>query len=193
MKGAPGLPAVASVTWRTPPAPDRLPEGVTLRSSGTSQGTCQETLHAVTCDLGSLAAGASATVTVTVMAPTAGTIVDTATVASDAVDDPDPAYNSATVSTAVANSADLGLTMTAGPDPVGKNKTLTYTAVVRNPCPSAATGVVVRDTLPATVTFLSRSPQRSLWRPSRPCPSGPCARERSWGDPGQAGRSGPFT
>lgn len=134
---------------------DGMPEGVTLTSSASSQGTCQESLRAVICDLGSLAAGASATVTITVVPPAAGTIVNTATVTADSVDDPNPVDNAATATTTVITSADLGLTMVDSPDPVGKNKTLTYTVAIGNAGPTAATGVVVRDSLPAAVTYLS--------------------------------------
>lgn len=50
--------------------------------------------------------------------------------------------------------ADLSLTKTAQPTAVHKGDETTYTIVVRNAGPDAATGVIVRDQLPASVTFV---------------------------------------
>lgn len=53
-----------------------------------------------------------------------------------------------------AVGADLSLAMSDAPDPVRKGGTLTYTIVVTNAGPGASSGVVVSDTLPASVTLL---------------------------------------
>ena len=53
--------------------------------------------------------------------------------------------------------ADLAISKTDDPDPVTAGSTLTYTIAVTNTGPSDATGVVVTDTLPLTVTFASSS------------------------------------
>jgi uncharacterized repeat protein (TIGR01451 family) len=66
---------------------DTLPAGVTFGTASASQGTCTETLGAVTCDLGSLASGADATVTITVTPTATGTLQNTASVTSTT---PDP-------------------------------------------------------------------------------------------------------
>ncbi len=76
---------------------DPLPAGVNLVSATPSQGTCG---GSVTCDLGSIASGGTATVTI-VVNPTksAGdTLTNTATVAS-LTGDPNPADNTSTVVT----------------------------------------------------------------------------------------------
>ena len=52
-------------------------------------------------------------------------------------------------------SADLKVTKTDGPDPVSLGSTLTYTIQVENLGPDAATGVVVTDSLPKEVDFVS--------------------------------------
>ena len=52
-------------------------------------------------------------------------------------------------------SADLKVTKTDGPDPVALGSTLTYTIQVENLGPDAATGVVVTDSLPKEVDFVS--------------------------------------
>ena len=61
------------------------------------------------------------------------------------------------VSMTVLPQADLGITKTDSPDPVREGSDLTYTLLVTNDGPQDATGVVVVDTLPAGVTFVSAS------------------------------------
>lgn len=78
---------------------DTLPPGVTFVSSATSQGTCSGT-SVVTCDLGSLANGADATVTLVATATAAGTLTNTASVAGTEAD-PNTANNSAIAMTTV--------------------------------------------------------------------------------------------
>ncbi len=57
--------------------------------------------------------------------------------------------------TKLAVSADLALTLNDLPDPVQVNGTLTYTLAVTNNGPDRAANVVVTDTLPSGVTFVS--------------------------------------
>lgn len=57
--------------------------------------------------------------------------------------------------TLVEPSADLGLTMTASPDPTHPGKSLRYTITIGNDGPSAALGVTLTDYLPATVMLAS--------------------------------------
>ena len=52
-------------------------------------------------------------------------------------------------------SSDLKVTKTDGPDPVGLGSPLTYTIRVENLGPDAATGVVVTDSVPKDVDFVS--------------------------------------
>lgn len=91
-------PAIAIDTIVT----DTLPAGTTYQSATPSQGTCSGTTT-VTCSLGNLNAGASATITLVVTLPsTAGPVENTATVTSSNVDS-NPANN--TSSTTIAVSA----------------------------------------------------------------------------------------
>jgi uncharacterized repeat protein (TIGR01451 family) len=53
------------------------------------------------------------------------------------------------------SSADLKITKTDSPDPVSLGSTLTYTIQVENLGPDAATGVVVTDSLPKEVDYVS--------------------------------------
>lgn len=55
-------------------------------------------------------------------------------------------------------SADLAVTVTDAPDPVYVVSNLTYTVTVTNLGPSEAASVVVTDSLPASVNFISASP-----------------------------------
>jgi uncharacterized repeat protein (TIGR01451 family) len=81
---------------------DTLPAGVTFVSSLPGPPTCALAGVTLTCDLGPLAAGASAIVTINVTVDTgaSGIQVNTATV-SGSESDPDPGNNSASAATAV--------------------------------------------------------------------------------------------
>ncbi|HEV2348299.1 MAG TPA: choice-of-anchor D domain-containing protein [Terriglobia bacterium] len=79
---------------------DTLPAGLTFVSATPSAGTCTGTAT-VTCSLGTLANAAAATVALVVVPTALGTISNTASVTSDAAD-PNPANNTATVSSVVA-------------------------------------------------------------------------------------------
>jgi hypothetical protein len=87
---------------------DTLPASVTFVSAVPSQGgPCTQTAGVVTCPLGTLTAGGSATVTIVATPTTPGTITNTASAAS-VVDDPDPADNTATALTTVVAVASGG-------------------------------------------------------------------------------------
>jgi large repetitive protein len=149
---------------------DPLPAGTTFDSALSTQGSCSGTTT-VTCTLGTLLAGASATITLVVhvdpAAPAGSTLTNTAT-ASSSTADPDPTNNTATATTTVATQADLGVTkipdqisvVTAGTD-------LTYTITATNSGPSDAQDVAVTDTLPAATTFVSVTPSQGT------CSGGP--------------------
>jgi len=80
---------------------DTLPVGVSLVNVTTSSGNCSVAAGIVICSLGSLASGASATVTIRVTTPVSpGSIVNTAGIVAQQTD-PDPANNSASLTTAV--------------------------------------------------------------------------------------------
>lgn len=130
-----------------------LPENAVLVSATASQGTCAGNIDNVSCLLGALANGASATVTIIVRPPQPGTITNLARVSSDEID-PNSANNSASVSTQVV-SPDLTVTKTHTPQTVLPGENISFSVMVRNAGMSDASGVTVTDTLPAGVTFVS--------------------------------------
>ena len=79
---------------------DTLPSGLSAQSSSASQGSCSGTTT-VTCVLGDLASGASATVTIVVRPSSAGSITNTASVSGNQPD-PDTANNTATQETTIS-------------------------------------------------------------------------------------------
>jgi uncharacterized repeat protein (TIGR01451 family) len=82
---------------------DTLPGGVTFGSASASQGSCSQTAGTVTCPLGDLANGATATVRITVTPTATGTLTNTASVHGNEAD-PNGANDSDTESTAVTTS-----------------------------------------------------------------------------------------
>ena len=91
-------------------------------------------------------------------------ILDTVSVSSG-TNDPNLANNTASVLTIVgaANSADLVVTKTAAPSPVQAGNQLTYTIVVHNNGPAAATAVTFTDAIPAHTTFVSLAQAGTTW------------------------------
>ena len=80
---------------------DTLPANVNFGSVTFSQGSCSGT-STITCNLGSVASGGSATVTIIVTTTQRGSLSNTATVSSTEID-PNPANNTATATTTVGN------------------------------------------------------------------------------------------
>jgi uncharacterized repeat protein (TIGR01451 family) len=83
---------------------DDLPAGPAFVSATASQGTCARSGSQVTCDLGNLANGAGATVTIKVTPQSEGTLTNTARV-SGTESDPNGANNEATQDTRVVQAS----------------------------------------------------------------------------------------
>jgi uncharacterized repeat protein (TIGR01451 family) len=79
---------------------DTLPSGVTLGSVTTTQGSCS---GSVTCNLGTMASGAVATITINVTPQATGTLTNLATV-SGSTTDPNAGNNETTATTTVTTS-----------------------------------------------------------------------------------------
>ncbi len=134
---------------------ESLPAGVTPVST---TGCVEDPAGIPTCTIGAVLNGASAevTVSVTVDEGTLGTITNTASVASLS-DDPNPADNTTTENTQVDPWADLSIEKTDAVDPAVAGTELSYSITVTNPGPYDAQNVVVTDSMPAGVTFVSSS------------------------------------
>jgi uncharacterized repeat protein (TIGR01451 family) len=132
---------------------DPIPTGLEqVGNASPSQGTCVAGL--VVCDLGSLAPNATATVTVTVRATSAAagkTITNIATAQSSGAPDPTPG-NNIDDADVVVRGVDLKISKSLQPTPPVGGNPVTFELVVTNDGPSDATGVVVRDSLPSSVT-----------------------------------------
>jgi uncharacterized repeat protein (TIGR01451 family) len=135
---------------------DVLPATVTAGTVTPSQGSCATSGQVVTCNLGLLGSGATATVTLEVTANQAGQITDNASVSGNEPD-PDDTNNTATETTTVGTGAgpvaDLRLVKTATPAQTEVGDTVTFEIAVFNDGPDAATGVTVVDTLPANFVY----------------------------------------
>jgi uncharacterized repeat protein (TIGR01451 family) len=131
---------------------DTLPAGVTFVSA---TGGITPVNGVLTFALGSLAAGASTTVTIVVTPTAAGTLTDSAA-ASMSVTDATPSDNSVILTTQVSapTGPDLALSGSA-PTSAIVGSQLTYSLTVTNNGSAGATGVTLTDTLPADVTFVS--------------------------------------
>jgi uncharacterized repeat protein (TIGR01451 family) len=135
---------------------DPLPSGTSAASSSSTVGTCSGTTT-VTCNVGTLANGASATITINVTGTpaTTGVMTNTATVTSTTTD-PDPTDDSDSADiTVTPNQADLSITKSASTSSITAGATFSYTIVVTNQGPAPATGVVVTDPLPSGITATS--------------------------------------
>lgn len=134
---------------------DSLPSGMAYGTPAASQGTCTRSATTLTCLLGRLADGATATVDIQVTPAFAGTVTSTAaaTVTGGGMD-PASANNRVSQTTTVRTpSLDLTVAVADSPDPVPLGDWLTYTATVSNDGADGALGVTFRQTLPASTAF----------------------------------------
>jgi uncharacterized repeat protein (TIGR01451 family) len=86
-----------------------------------------------------------------------GALANTASVAASG-NDPDPANNAATDTDMLTPKADLAVSLTDSPDPVGQGHPVTYVATVSNAGPSLSSGSTLALTLPPEATFVSSVP-----------------------------------
>jgi uncharacterized repeat protein (TIGR01451 family) len=145
---------------------DVLPGGVVLTGAGATQGTYAGGTGVWA--IGSLAGGASATLTLTatVNVGTAGmTITNTATI-TGAEYDPNAGNNSASVNLVpVSGLADLGISLSVSPATVSPTLPTTYTISLTNYGPTTSTGVLVKDQLPVALDYASSIPGQGTYDP----------------------------
>ncbi|ACU36421.1 conserved repeat domain protein [Actinosynnema mirum DSM 43827] len=147
----------ATITNRGPSAAggatltDSLPAGLTPTAATASSGSCAIAGQDVSCDLGELPAGGTATVQITASTPgavPAGGFANSVTVASSSTD-PNAADNTAGYNASVTAQADVQVTGDAQPASAITGQNLTYRFTARNNGPSTADGIVLTPSLPA--------------------------------------------
>jgi uncharacterized repeat protein (TIGR01451 family) len=131
-----------------------LPSNYDVVSATPSQGSCPST-SPVQCNLGDMADGDEATVTVvaTVTATDPGVVsaVNTASVTSS-TEDPDPSNDTSTTSVDVPPTADVSITKAASPDPLDTTAPASYTLTAHNDGPQTAVDVAITAPLPPEFT-----------------------------------------
>ena len=142
---------------------DFLPSGVKLVSATSSQGA-QATVNGtlVTDNLGTIAAGASATLTIVVKPTAAGSIVNAANVSGNQPDPVSSNNSSSLTTTVVAATPKINFILAQSIFPqVGRIGTYQiYTMTVTNFGPDAAPDATLIDSLPANVTFINAAPSQ---------------------------------
>ncbi len=135
-----------------------LATGVTFVSSVGGSATVTSSDGQVTASLASMAANTQTTVTVVVEPTVPGQLTQTVTVTSVGIDD-NLANNVSTVSTQVIPNLEVGIAASAAV--ANPNVDFGYSVTATNNGPSDASDVVLTDTLPAGVTFVSASSTQS--------------------------------
>ncbi|MCB0867760.1 MAG: DUF11 domain-containing protein [Solirubrobacterales bacterium] len=132
---------------------DTLPAGLTYVDGAPG---CSANGQVVTCSIHPIAAGGTSQtgITVSVAGNAHGTITNSAHVGGNEPD-PDPSNNDDSVDTTVQPHADVEINKTASPLNPRPGDTITYKLKARNNGPDSAANVVVTDTLPVGVTFVS--------------------------------------
>ena len=135
-----------------------------LISASATQGSCTPAGPSdvgsvtVSCNVGTINASGSATVTITIRPDNTGSTIlsrpNTATVNSPDVGDPDRTNNSASVNSNVVPVVDVTVAKSVTPNPVRVGEPLVYTVTARNNGPSTATSVKITDVLPANTAML---------------------------------------
>ncbi|MHB1556938.1 MAG: Calx-beta domain-containing protein [Isosphaeraceae bacterium] len=141
-----------------------LPAGLTVVSTRSTQGPTPSVSQGIlTANLGPLASGASAQVTLVVTPGTTDVGVVTTGFSVQGQDyDPNLSDNAAVVTASVAASADLGVSIQPGAGPAVAQVAWSYTVQVNNAGPSQATGVLATIPIPAGVALVSATSSQGL-------------------------------
>jgi uncharacterized repeat protein (TIGR01451 family) len=137
-----------------------VPSGATFVSASPAGANCAAvSATTVQCSLGSV--GASGldvrSIVLTWRAVVAGPSVINATATVTADNDANAANNTQTDSTTVVEGGNLALAKTGSPNPVSGGSVITYTLTASNAGPNAGGAMVLTDTLPPAVNFLTAS------------------------------------
>ncbi len=144
---------------------ESMPSGVTLNTGSIAASTGTFVPGTGIWTIPSLANGAIATLSFT------GTVTDfvnplTNSARITASDQPDPITEPAATATVTGQVADLSLSKTANTATPLVGGIVTFTLTLANAGPAAATGVAVRDLLPAGLSFVSAVASRGSYDPA---------------------------
>ncbi|HVS50545.1 MAG TPA: sortase, partial [Candidatus Dormibacteraeota bacterium] len=142
---------------------DLLPTGLTFVSALPSTGTYNATTGVW--NVGGLANGSNAMLTIVATATSTTTVTNTATKTGEVEPDPVAGNNSASASV-TGVSADIAVTKTVNQTTPSVGQNVTYTLVAHNLGPSAAPGVRFHDALPAGVTYVSYTATQGTYDPT---------------------------
>jgi len=129
-----------------------VPAGLSTVSASATQGGCSGSATIV-CEIGTLDAGETATVTLVVNVAAAGAYTSTVSVSADQTD-PNAANNTSSVGTGV-KAPDVAVTLSASPSSTNVGHTITLKAVVKNNGPGTAAGVELSYDVPSGLEVLS--------------------------------------
>ncbi len=146
---------------------DTLPANVSFVSADPQETIYDPFARTITWDLGSITAGAlPSSFTINVEAEAIGTAQNRADVSST-TSDPNPDNNHATFDVIVnAPTADMEVTKNGPFSEIIVGDEFSYEVIVTNNGPNTADNVVLIDTLPANVSFVSADPQEAIYDPS---------------------------
>lgn len=134
---------------------DVIPTGMTFLSAIPSQGSCSYA-GTLVCSMGNLPVGARATIQLTVMPTTTGTIDQTVSVSMNETDVNSTNDSSTYRVKIVELISDVSVFM-SGPSSVSRNSNVTYKIDVTNNGLSSSAGVTMTDTLPNSMRLVSAS------------------------------------
>jgi len=134
-----------------------LPNNATLISCVPSQGTWTENAGVVSCQIGILNRGETASITLVESFPVPALVTNIAVVTGGITVDPQEENNIATEKTLIG-PVDLGLSMTVDPVLVPYRSNLVYSIILSNNGSYQTTSAVVKTILPEQVTFLQATP-----------------------------------
>ncbi len=144
---------------------DPLPSGLSLVAARPGAGSWDA--ESGVWSVGSMAPGAAATLELEVVAEEGSggsTLTNVARVlALEVQEDPNPANNRAEATVRVTREVDVSVRKQVDRAEAAEGETVTFTVRVANAGPAAATGVVVRESLPAGLTLVSADASRGRW------------------------------
>jgi uncharacterized repeat protein (TIGR01451 family) len=139
---------------------DTLPAGVMFVSSTPSQGNYNAGTGVWT--VGTVTPGTPQTLTITATVTSANPAANVASVSHSDQFDPNTANNSNSASTN-PQQADLAIMKTVSNPTPNVGASVTFTVTLTNTGPSAASGVLINDLLPAGLTFVSAAPSQGTY------------------------------